>query len=65
MGVDGSLTRESGGSGLGLYLCRRIARLHGGDVHLTSRPGVGSRFTLVLPIDPPLEPESAESALIT
>ena len=30
--VDGSLTRDSGGSGLGLYLCKEILRLHGGKI---------------------------------
>jgi PAS domain S-box-containing protein len=38
-----------GGTGLGLYLSREIARRHGGDILVTSRLGRGSRFTLVLP----------------
>lgn len=40
------------GSGLGLSICRRIAELHGGEVNATSQPGVGSCFTLVLPLMP-------------
>ena len=40
------------GSGLGLSICRRIAELHGGEVSATSEPGVGSCFTLVLPLMP-------------
>lgn len=41
-------TTKSGGSGIGLCLSRQIARLHGGDLKATSRPGAGATFTLLL-----------------
>ncbi|HEX6631511.1 MAG TPA: GAF domain-containing sensor histidine kinase, partial [Gemmatimonadaceae bacterium] len=49
--VDGSATRRYGGSGLGLALSRRLARLLGGDIELVSGTGTGSLFTLELPLD--------------
>jgi len=43
-------SRKGAGSGLGLYLVRRIAESHGGTVAYEPRPGGGSRFTLTLPL---------------
>ncbi len=48
--VDGTMTREFGGPGLGLAMARRLARLVQGEITLTSTPGVGSTFTLELPL---------------
>jgi signal transduction histidine kinase len=47
--LDHPSTRTVGGTGLGLYLGREIARRHGGDLEFDSEAGPGTRFTLSLP----------------
>lgn len=47
-------TTRTGGTGLGLPAVRRIVRAHGGVVNVDSTVGVGSTFTLHLPVGPPV-----------
>jgi signal transduction histidine kinase len=51
--VEGGLARRQGGAGVGLYLAREIARLHGGRIDVHSRPGRGSVVSVRLPRWPP------------
>ena len=42
-------TTKAKGNGLGLMICRRIARAHGGDIDVESKTGEGTKFTVTLP----------------
>lgn len=48
--ADGARTRDRGGAGLGLAICREITLAHGGDISAASTPGHGAMFTIRLPI---------------
>jgi signal transduction histidine kinase len=52
--VDGSSTRHYGGTGLGLGLCKKLAAALGAEIRVSSEVGVGSVFSLLLPVKSPL-----------
>lgn len=58
--IDSSLSRQHEGTGLGLALVMRLARLHNGSVALESVPGEGSSFSVCLPVN-----QSSTAALPT
>jgi len=54
--ADATTTRKYGGTGLGLVISRRLCRLMGGDVSVTSSPGQGSCFTATFATRRPVQP---------
>jgi len=58
--VDGSATRKVGGTGLGLYICVKMAETLGGRLWLARSDERGSVFSLFLPEDPPGFEDSGE-----
>ncbi|WP_433768846.1 7TM diverse intracellular signaling domain-containing protein [Pseudomonas putida] len=62
--LDGSMTREYGGLGIGLAICRQLIELLGGRLTHRSEPGRGSRFQLDVEFDAPAS-ESPAAPLMT
>ena len=57
--VDNTITRQKGGTGLGLSISKRFIAMHGGEISVSSIPGEGSTFRIILPIRVERQSEAA------
>ncbi|MGZ6016669.1 MAG: ATP-binding protein, partial [Phenylobacterium sp.] len=62
--ADNSATRRFGGTGLGLAICRELTQMMGGSIHVESREGEGSAFTVELPLTRGAASEAEEADAI-
>lgn len=60
--ADSARQRDTGGFGLGLYLCRLIAQAHGGTLEINSQVGVGTHVLVHLPFEQEHQHEPREDA---
>jgi two-component system sensor histidine kinase SenX3 len=62
--ADPSRSRDTGGTGLGLSIVKHVAKIHRGDVKLFSQVGVGSTFTLRVPLATASDPATGTIDLV-
>ncbi|KAL2116709.1 hypothetical protein VTJ04DRAFT_8877 [Mycothermus thermophilus] len=62
--IDGSSTRQTGGSGLGLVISRQLVELHGGKMVGTAVPGKGSTFTFTAKFGLPTEDDHPDGTAV-
>ena len=60
--ADGSISRDFGGTGIGLSITKDLLRLHGGYIEVESEPGKGSSFIFRIPLRRPPEQKLPEAA---
>ncbi len=63
--ADPSRSRDTGGTGLGLSIVKHVAKIHRGEVKLFSQVGVGSTFTLRVPLATASDPATGTIDLVT
>ena len=62
--ADPSRSRETGGTGLGLSIVKHVAKIHRGEIKLFSQVGVGSTFTLRVPLATASDPSTGTIDLV-
>ena len=63
--ADPSRSRDTGGTGLGLSIVKHVAKIHRGEIKLFSQVGVGSTFTLRVPLATASDPATGTIDLVT